>query len=156
MKPLNTLAICKLAIMLATIVVANALGNPQFANAAPPRPSQNSGFDAPQTGPIRRQQPIVKSKRIKKGGWRTLESFWNSQADIVFRKPAGAKVKVRYGVGSLAKDRQKQTLPGNKPLLVEVGKYSVLRARVQIYVEADTDVTYSVYPGGVNTVKIPF
>jgi hypothetical protein len=97
-------------------------------------------------------------KHVKKGGRRTLESFWNAKADIVFVRPAGATVKIRYGSTKkyLGKDRQKQRLQGNQAVVLKVGSYSAVRARVQIYVERDTDVTYYLYPGGVNSVEIPF
>lgn len=126
----------------------------------PPRRSatNRSGSDLSNTGPNLPQQPIERVKRVKKGGWRTLETFWNAKADIVFVRPAGATVKIRYGSSKkyFGKDRQKQRLKGSKPVVLKVGSYSAVRARVQIYVERDTDVTYFVYPGGVNSVKIPF
>ncbi len=129
------------------------------AGSSPQRSVSNrSGSDLPNTAPNLPQQPIVRVKRVKKGGWRTLENFWNSKADIVFVRPAGATVKIRYGSTKkyFGKNRQKQRLKGNQPVVLKVGSYSAVRARVQIYVERDTDVTYYVYPGGVNSVKIPF
>ena len=125
----------------------------------PRRPiSSGSSRSLPNTAPNIPQQPIVRSKRVKKGGWRTLENFWNAKADIVFVKPTGATVKIRYGSTKkyFGKDRQKQRLKSNEPVVLKVGSYSAVRARVQIYVERDTDVTYYVYPGGVNSVTIPF
>jgi len=86
------------------------------------------------------------------------QNGWREPATIVFVKPAGATVKIRYGSTKkyFGKDRQKQRIEANKPVLLKVGSYSAVRARVQIYVEADTEVTYYVYPGGVNSVTIPF
>jgi hypothetical protein len=126
----------------------------------PPRrsPANRSAGNLPNTAPNLPQQPIERVKHVKKGGWRTLETFWNAKADIVFVRPADATVKIRYGSSKkyFGKDRQKQVLKGNQAVVVKVGSYSAVRARVQIYVKVDTDVTYFVYPGGVNSVKIPF
>ncbi|MEO2045886.1 MAG: hypothetical protein ABGX16_04865 [Pirellulales bacterium] len=111
-----------------------------------------------QTDPIHLPQPIERVKHVKKGGWRTLENYWNAKATIVFVKPAGATVKIRYGSTKkyFGKDRQKQRLKGNQAVVLKVGSYSAVRARVQIYVEVDTDVNYDLTPGGVNSVTIPF
>ena len=44
---------------------------------------------------------------IEKGGWRSLESFWNAlSTTCFFQGPASAQIKVRYGVGWLGKDGQ--------------------------------------------------
>jgi len=93
---------------------------------------------------------IRKSKFVKAGDWRTIEWFFNSSAKVVFRDPAGARIKVRYGLGWFGFDRQKQTLDGFKDKTVEVGGAgSVARARVQMRVSTSTDVAYAVVlPGG--------
>ena len=125
----------------------------------PRRPVSNrSGGNLPNTAPNLPQEPIETVKHVKKGGWRTLENYWNAKATIVFVKPAGATVKIRYGSTKkyFGKDRQKQRLKGNQAVVLKVGSYSAVRARVQIYVERDTDVTYYLNPGGVNSVTIPF
>jgi len=126
----------------------------------PPRRSvsNRSVRNLPNTAPNLPQQPMKRVRHVKKGGWRTLENYWNTKADIAFDRPAGATVKIRYGSTKkyFGKDRQKQRIEANKGVVLKVGSYSAVRARVQIYVERDTDVTYYVYLGGVNSVTIPF
>jgi hypothetical protein len=114
--------------------------------------------DGRQTDPIHLPQPIERVKHVKKGGWRTLENIWNAKATIVFQRPVGAKVKIRYGSTKkyFGKDRQKKFVAANRPAVLNVGRFSAVRARVQIYVKVDTDVTYFYYPGGVNSVDIKF
>ena len=126
----------------------------------PPRRSVSNrlGSGVRQTDPFIPPQGMKRVKHVKKGGWRTLENLWNAKADIAFDRPVGATVKIRYGSTKkyFGKDRQKQRIEANKGVLLKVGSYSAVRARVQIYVERDTDVTYYFYPGGVNSVNIPF
>jgi hypothetical protein len=120
--------------------------------------SNRSAGILPNTASILPQEPIPQVKAVKKGGWRTLENFWNTKATIVFVKPAGATVKIRYGSTKkyFGKNRQRQRLKGNEAVVLKIGRASAVRARVQIYVERDTDVTYYVNPGDVNSVTIPF
>ena len=139
---------------------ANGTTTRSGTQGPPPRRSvtNRSIPGLPNTGPNIPQQSKKQVKLVKKGGWRTLENFWNAKAGIVFVKPAGATVKIRYGSTKkyFGKDRQKKRLTGNKPVVLNIGRSSAVRARVQIYVERDTEVTYYVYPGGVNSVNIPF
>lgn len=86
---------------------------------------------------------ITKTKRVKTGDWRTLEWGWNASFDVRFLAPHGAIVKVRYGVGWLGWDSQKSTLNGQTPVMLRVRKASVARARVQMRVHTDADVTYT-------------
>ena len=92
---------------------------------------------------------MLRTKHVKKGDWRTLESFWNAKGTAFFRAPAGAQIKVRYGVGWFGKDRQKQTLNGTEYKRLSVGSWSVTRARMQIKVKESTNVTYDIIPGGI-------
>lgn len=86
---------------------------------------------------------IVRSKFVKAGSWRTLESGWNAVFSCIFRDPAGAQVKVRYGDGwRLGWDSQKKTLDGTDKTL-NVTRASVAYARVQIKVASDTEVRYT-------------
>jgi len=88
---------------------------------------------------------VTKTVHVRAGAWRTLESFFNTTATGLFVDPAGASIKIRWGVGFLGGDRQKQTLDGNatKTLKVSTG-LSLLRARMQMRVTRDSDVTYTV------------
>lgn len=92
---------------------------------------------------------MIQTKHIKKGKWRTVESFWNAKGTAFFRAPSGAKIKVRYGVGFLGFDRQKKTLDGSEYKKLSVGRGSIARARMQVKVSDSTDITYDVYGGGV-------
>ena len=91
----------------------------------------------------------VKNKFIKKGKWTTIEFFLNANGVTFFRQPNEAHIKVRYGVGWLGKDRQKQKLDGKTYKKLKVGKWSLTRARMQIKVKKDTLVTYYVDGSGV-------
>jgi hypothetical protein len=53
---------------------------------------------------------VTKTKTVQPGDWRTLESGWNVHFFVQFLLPRGAQVKVRYGLGWLGWDSQKQTL----------------------------------------------
>jgi hypothetical protein len=101
---------------------------------------------------------MIRSRQVTSGDWRTLESFWNAQGTAFFRAPAGARIKVRYGVGFFGFNRQEQTLNGADYKKLGVGRGSVGYARMQIRVSQSTEVTYDVYGGGVavETPEIPF
>lgn len=88
----------------------------------------------------------TKTKYVKSGDWRTLEWFWNATGTAYFVHPAGAKIKVRYGVGFAGKDSQKQTLDGVNTKTLSVGRASIAYARMQIKVSASTGVTYDIHP----------
>ncbi|MCU0380946.1 MAG: hypothetical protein MUE58_07125 [Chitinophagaceae bacterium] len=93
--------------------------------------------------------PNVKTVSVRKGDWRTLETFFNAKGVAFFRAPVGATIKVRYGVGWLGKDRQVQKLDGQSYKKLEVGSWSVTRARMQVKVSTDCDITYYVDGLGV-------
>jgi hypothetical protein len=92
---------------------------------------------------------MIRTKQISSGTWHTVESFWNAKGTAFFRAPAGASIKVRYGVGFFGFDRQKQTLNASEFKKLEVGSASVARARMQVRVSQSTNITYDVYGGGV-------
>jgi hypothetical protein len=71
---------------------------------------------------------------VKAGDYRTLATLWNTNAEAAFDCPAGAKIRVRYGGGWFAKNRQQQTLNCASIKKLSVGKWSVLVARMQIKV----------------------
>lgn len=106
----------------------------------------------------RKVKNMIRTKHLRRGDWRTVESFWNATGTAFFRAPAGAKIKVRYGVGFLGFNSQEQTLNGSDYKKLEVGTGSVAYARIQVRVSQDTDITYDVYGGGVavTTPEIPF
>ena len=86
---------------------------------------------------------VTKTKRVTRGGWRTLEWGWNTTFQIRFFLPRGTTVKVRYGVGWFGWDSQKTTLNGQTPVLLKIGGASIVGAKVQISVQTDADVTYT-------------
>jgi len=92
---------------------------------------------------------MLRTKHVRRGGWRTVEQFWNAKGTAFFRHPAGTRIKVRYGVGFLGKDGQQQTLNGTDYKKLSIGFGAVTRARMQIKVDENTEVTYDVYGGGV-------
>ncbi|HVE67741.1 MAG TPA: hypothetical protein VNB64_04075 [Solirubrobacteraceae bacterium] len=71
---------------------------------------------------------------VKSGEYRTLVKLWNTSAQAEFLCPAGAKVRVRYGGGWFAVNRQHRTLDCTTPQRVSVGKFSAVVARIQIKV----------------------
>ena len=83
---------------------------------------------------------------VTKGGWRTLEVVFGASRSAAFVKPAGAQIKVRYGVGWFGFDRQKQKLDGITAKTLSVGATgSLARARMQMKVVQDTEVTYEFF-----------
>lgn len=87
---------------------------------------------------------ISRTKTVRAGAWRTLESGWNATFSCRFLGPAGAKVKVRYGGGwPFGMDSQTTTLDGSHPKTLSVGGGSIAYARVQIKVQTDTQVSYT-------------
>lgn len=94
---------------------------------------------------------MTKTRFVEVGDWRTLETFWGGKARAVFRGPARAHIKVRYGIGwRFGKDSQQQTLDGLRAKELRVGSASILYARIQIGVPRSTEVTYELYPGSPN------
>jgi hypothetical protein len=81
---------------------------------------------------------------VQAGDWRTLETFWNTSATGYFYFPAGAQIKVRYGVGWFGYDSDKQTLDGRSTKVLRVGGASVLRARMQMKFGRSLYVNYTI------------
>jgi hypothetical protein len=79
---------------------------------------------------------------VKSGDYRTLVTLWNTTATGVFSCPAGAKIRVIYGYGWFSKTRQNQTLDCLTDKKLEVGKWSVFAARMQIKVPESGNVTW--------------
>lgn len=87
---------------------------------------------------------ITREKFVKAAKWTTLETHWSS-AEIVFyfRKPDGAKIRVRYGYGWFSKNRQTQTLDGSVKK-ISIGSWGLTRAKIQVKLSVDNIVTYDV------------
>jgi hypothetical protein len=81
---------------------------------------------------------------VQAGDWRTLETFWNTSATGYFYFPAGAQIKVRYGVGWFGYDSDKQTLDGLSTKVLRVGGASALRARMQMKFGRSLYVNYTI------------
>jgi hypothetical protein len=94
----------------------------------------------------------LRTKTIAGGGWRTLESFWNSSATGFFLRPEGAKIRVRYGGWWTSWNRQNQTLNGETIKKLSVGTGSLITARMQMYVAATSTVTYDIEPGSLSAL----
>ena len=91
---------------------------------------------------------VTKTKHVKPGAWRTLESGWNAQFWVSFLAPKGAQIKIRYGGGwPFGWDSQKQTLDGFNVKILKVSSASLIYGRIQVYVQHETDITYTYYPG---------
>jgi len=91
----------------------------------------------------------LRTKTVKAGDWRTLETYWNVTTTGFFQLPAGAQIKIRYSGWWFGVDRQKQTLDGQSIKRLVVSPWSVFVARMQMRVSQDTVVTYFVTPGDV-------
>lgn len=87
---------------------------------------------------------IQRTKLVKAGDWRTLESGWNAKFSCRFLRPSGAKIKIRYGNGwPFGWNSQQKTLDGESFKTVSVGAGSLVYARVQMKVQQDIEVTYT-------------
>jgi hypothetical protein len=87
---------------------------------------------------------------VKSGDYRTLVTLWNTNATGVFNCPQGAKIRVIYGYGWFSKTRQNQTLTCQGDKKLEVGKWSVLAARMQIKVPQSGYVDWAYVVDGPN------
>jgi hypothetical protein len=91
-------------------------------------------------------QVVQRESYVKAGGWRTVASLWNASARGVFRGPAGAEIRVRYGKGWFSSNRQRQTLDGISAKYLNVGGGSIIYARMQVKVPYDTWVSWTYIP----------
>jgi hypothetical protein len=91
-------------------------------------------------------KPVLRESYVEAGGWRTVVKLWNASARGAFRGPAGAKIRVRYGAGWFAVNRQKQMLDGFNEKHLDVGRGSIFYARMQVKVPYDTWVTWIYVP----------
>ncbi|MER5463737.1 hypothetical protein ABT010_24225 [Streptomyces sp. NPDC002668] len=81
---------------------------------------------------------------VRAGDWRTVYWLWGSGVTThgEFKRPEGAQIKVRYGLGWFGVDRQKQTLDGTTKVLTTQGSATYTRVRFQIKVKQDTRVRW--------------
>lgn len=89
---------------------------------------------------------VLRTKIVRAGAWRTLESGWNATFSCLFQAPAGAKVKLRKGVGWLGWNSQEKTLDGHTPKSINVS--GPVYSRVQMKVSSDAEVSYQYIPTG--------
>jgi hypothetical protein len=138
--------------MVAMMVVGSLLVAPTAAQAAGAATCAGSAAPATQVGcpaGLKGMAAVTKTVIVTKGDWRTLETFVNASGVGVFNRPAGARIKIHYGVGFLGFDRQKQTLDGVNDKQLTVGKTtSIIGGRMQIKVDEDTAVTYTIFLPG--------
>ena len=81
---------------------------------------------------------------VRAGDWRTLVTLWNTTATGLFRAPAGAEIKVRYGTGwPLGRDSQRQTLDGMVEKQLVIGRWSAVAARIQVRAQRDTTIFWT-------------
>jgi hypothetical protein len=88
-----------------------------------------------------------RTKYVKQGKWRTLETFVGPLATGTgyFLHPAGAQIKLRCGVWPFGSDKQKQTLDGIQVKTLRMSKScSYVLGRMQMKVQQSTYVTYQV------------
>lgn len=91
---------------------------------------------------------------VRAGGWRTVYEVFGSTAKRygVFTRPAGAEIRVRYGVGRLGRSTQRQSLDGvNAKVLEHGGVTNFLRVRFQVRVQSDTDMIWTLLFEGPHT-----
>ncbi|SHJ48131.1 hypothetical protein [Pseudozobellia thermophila] len=92
---------------------------------------------------------ITRSAFIKKGKWNTLETRWsNAKIHFYFRRPEGAKIRVKYGVGWFSKTRQNQTLDGIERKSISVGSWGLTRAKIQVKPLIDQNIDFEIVTEG--------
>jgi len=92
---------------------------------------------------------ILRTKLVRAGGWKTLESGWRATFSCRFQFPIDAEVKIRYGGGwPFGWDSQKKTLDGNSKILNVTSGAGSVYARVQMKVARDATVNYHYIASG--------
>jgi len=87
---------------------------------------------------------IIRTKLVKAGAWRTLESYWNvSGRTLFFNAPAGVQIRLRYSGWWTAVTRQQQTLDGVTDKKLTVGRWSLLTAKAQAKSSQDVQLRYA-------------
>jgi hypothetical protein len=138
------------ALAAVTVAVPLAVAGASSASAAEPARVSAPASSAQAAPAVAGAQAgafdeVFREKFVQAGDWRTLERFINASGTGFFLHPAGAQIKVRYGVGFLGFDSQKQTLDGRNEKSLSVGGVGTYaQARMQIRVSEDTWVRYVV------------
>lgn len=91
----------------------------------------------------------LRTKTVTRGGWRTLEWYWNTSTTGFFLHPAGAKIRVKHGGGWFSWSNQNQTLNGSTVKRLTTGTSSLLVSRMQMSVTETATVVYNIEPGSV-------
>lgn len=92
---------------------------------------------------------VTRAAFVKGGKWRTIATHWSTaKARFYFRRPAGAKIRLRYGVGWFSVNRQKKTLDGQNEKIISVGFWSATRSKVQVRSDRDINFDYDYEPLG--------
>jgi len=86
---------------------------------------------------------VQRTDYVTAGDFRTVATLWNTTAVGEFVCPAGATIRVRYGVWPFEYNRQQQTLDCQSAKRLSVGAWSVTRAKLQIKVPESTYVTWT-------------
>jgi hypothetical protein len=86
---------------------------------------------------------VQRTDYVTAGDFRTVATLWNTTAVGEFRCPAGAKIRVRYGVWPFEYNRQQQDLDCQTVKRLSVGSWSLARAKMQIKVPTSTYVTWT-------------
>ena len=87
----------------------------------------------------------TREKLIKKDKWVTLETHWSSaKVNFYFKRPSGAKIRVRYGFGWFSRNRQKQTLDGSNEKTISIGFWGLTRSKIQIRHSVEALIVYDV------------
>jgi hypothetical protein len=86
----------------------------------------------------------VKTKFVKKNSWCTLEKFWNKKKAIIFYGPPNIKIRLKYGPPLLSITDQIFVLDGASEKLIEIGKWSLLTAKVEALADTECFINYTV------------
>jgi hypothetical protein len=84
-------------------------------------------------------------KQVRRDEWTTLEWFLGTSAEVVFKEPAGAMIRIRYGIGWFSYTKQHQTFDGVRHRRLIVSGLSLFLARVQVYSPVDTGIVYKLF-----------
>lgn len=126
--------------VLASLVVA-----PAAAHAAQPHQASVQVATAHASVVTPQATTVTRTKFVQSGDFRTLETFVAASGTGLFQGPAGARIKIHYGISFFGFDSQEQTLDGVtiKRLNVD-GTEAIISGRMMISVPTSQNVTYQV------------